>query len=89
MASKTKSSSGQKKAPAKQQSKSGGQSSAQIAQKNLTMLQEQMAKEALLYKKCNVSAAQFDDAKLKSLAQKIAMHHKQRFDALYSYLNTH
>lgn len=61
----------------------------QIGQKNLTMLQEQLMKEALLYKKCNVSAAQFNDAKLKSLASRIALHHKQRFDALFNYLNSH
>jgi hypothetical protein len=54
---------------------------------DLTILQDEMHTEALLYKKCSVYAGYFNDPALKSLAENAAEHHHRHFDSLHGYLN--
>ena len=61
----------------------------EIDTKNLGIIQDQMQHEALAYKKCSVYTQYFTDPVLSSLAAQSAQHHKQHFDALQNYLNSH
>jgi len=61
----------------------------QIESKNLMIVGDQMNHEALAYKKCELYAGYFVDPTLKSMAQKLARHHKAHFDNLLSYLDSH
>ncbi len=54
---------------------------------DLTIIQDEMYKEALLYKKCSTYAGYFTDANLKGMAQAAAEHHRKHFDTLHGYLN--
>ena len=63
--------------------------SQQITAKNLTILQDQLNQEALAYKKCDVYSTYFTDPALKNLATQMKQHHKQNFDGLFNYLNSH
>jgi hypothetical protein len=65
------------------------QNAPQIESKNLMMIEDQMKHEALAFKKSEVYANYFTDPALKSLANDISNMHKQHFDGLYKYLNTH
>lgn len=60
-----------------------------IQTKSLTILEDQMKHEALACKKAEHYAQTFEDAALKSLAATTARHHKERFDRLFDYLNSH
>ena len=60
-----------------------------LGSKDLSILEDQMNHEALAYKKCTIYAKYFMDASLKDMANSAAQHHKQHFDALESYLNSH
>ena len=62
---------------------------AMLSSKNLTILDDQMSKEALNYKKMNMYANSCNDQQLKSVCQKAAQMHKKHFDNLYNYLNSH
>ncbi|MDD4295426.1 MAG: hypothetical protein PHC69_00505 [Ruminiclostridium sp.] len=62
---------------------------AMLSSKNLTILDDQMSKEALNYKKMNMYANTCNDQQLKTVCQKAAQMHKQHFDTLYNYLNSH
>jgi len=61
----------------------------QIESKNLTILEDKLNHEALAVKKSEVYAEYFADPLLKSTAQQIAKHHRQNFNALLNYLETH
>lgn len=61
----------------------------QIESKNLDIVKDQMYHEALAYKKCTVYSQYFTEQPLKDMANSMAQHHKQHFDALQSYLNSH
>ena len=61
----------------------------QIESKNLTILEDQLNYEALAQKKSEVYANYFTDPSLKTMANQIAQHHKQNFDNLFNYLNSH
>lgn len=61
----------------------------QIDSKNLSIIEDQLQHEALAYKKCSVYSGYFQDQALKSIANTAAQHHKQHFDALQNYLNSH
>lgn len=63
--------------------------SKEIEAKNLDILQDQMHHEALAYKKCSIYAGYFTEQPLKDMANSAAQHHKQHFDALQNYLNSH
>ncbi len=60
-----------------------------IDTKNLTMIQDLLKQEAMAYKKCSVYAGYFADDTLISMANTAAAHHKQHFDALQNYMNSH
>ncbi|MBQ2661257.1 MAG: hypothetical protein IJF80_01235 [Clostridia bacterium] len=60
-----------------------------IDTKNLGIIQDQMQHEALAYKKSSLYAESFRDPSLSQIARQTAQHHKQHFDALQSYLNSH
>jgi ferritin len=62
---------------------------AMLSSKNLTILDDQMSKEALNYKKMNMYANSCNDQQLKTVCQKAAQMHKKHFDTLYNYLNSH
>ncbi len=61
----------------------------QIQSKNLSILEDQMNYESLAYKKAEFCSQSLSDAALKNVARNIAQHHKQRFDRLFQYLNSH
>lgn len=61
----------------------------QLDTKNLGILQDQMHHEALAYKKCSVYTQYFTDPALRDIAGQAAQHHKQHFEALQNYLNSH
>ncbi|MBR0135178.1 MAG: hypothetical protein IJM18_03175 [Clostridia bacterium] len=63
-------------------------SSAPIDTTDLTIIQDEMHSEALLYKKCTVYADYFTDPRLKNVARTAAEHHKAHFDRLNGYLNS-
>lgn len=57
--------------------------------KDLSILQDEMHSEALLYKKCSVYADYFTDPQLRSVASAAAEHHRKHFESLNGYLNSH
>ncbi len=61
----------------------------QLDSKNLTILEDQMNHEALAAKKSAFMASQFTDPALKGVANTLAQHHRQQFDKLFNYLNSH
>ena len=61
----------------------------QIESKNLTILEDQLNHEALAYKKSEVYSNYFTDPSLKTMSNQIAQHHRQNFDNLLNYLNSH
>jgi len=63
--------------------------SKKLAAKNLEVLSELMMIEELAYKKCDIYSKQFEDAALQQQCEDLANNHKSRFNALYSYLNSH
>jgi len=67
----------------------GMEAAASIDAKNLDIVKDQMFHEALAYKKCSIYSDIFDEPALKSMAGGFAQHHRQHFDALQNYLDTH
>ena len=59
-----------------------------IDTKDLSIIQDEMHSEALLYKKCTVYADYFTDPQLKNVARTAAEHHRRHFDSLNGYLNS-
>lgn len=64
------------------------QSVGTISTKDLSILQDEMHSEALMYKKYSVYAGYFNDPQLRNVAQQAAGHHKQHFECLQNYLNS-
>ncbi len=60
-----------------------------IQTKSLTILEDQMQHEMLACKKARQYAGSFDDPALKNLADATANDHRDRFDRLFDYLNSH
>lgn len=60
-----------------------------IQTKSLTILEDQMQHELLACKKARQYAQSFDNPALKNLADATANHHRERFDRLFNYLNSH
>lgn len=60
-----------------------------IQTKSLTILEDQMEHEFLACKKAEHYAATFEDSQLKDLANQLAAGHRQRYDRLLGYLNSH
>lgn len=67
----------------------GTEVSAPLDVKDLGIIQDELIHEALAYKKWTVYGNTFTDSQLKQIAQHTANHHKQHFDTLQSYLNSH
>ena len=67
----------------------GTEVSSPLDVKDLGILQDELIHEALAYKKWTVYEGSFTDPQLKQIAQRTASHHKQHFDTLQSYLNSH
>ncbi len=60
-----------------------------IQTKSLTILEDQLQHEFLACKKAKQYAASFDNPALKNLANTMADCHRERFDRLFNYLNSH
>lgn len=60
-----------------------------IQTKSLTILEDQLNHEFQAYKKAEHYAKTFENPALKNLASNMARHHKERFDRLFDYLNSH
>ena len=60
-----------------------------VTTKNLEYLEEMMRQEALACKKCTQYSQLFQDRQLQDLCGQLKAHHKQRFDALYQFLDSH
>ena len=65
------------------------EAAASIDSKNLDIIKDQMYHEALAYKKCKLYVDSLQEQPLRDMAHNFAQHHKQHFDALQNYLNTH
>jgi ferritin len=61
----------------------------QIEAKNLMILEDQMNHEALAAKKSETYAGYFSDSKLKQSADQLSQHHRENFNNLLNYLETH
>lgn len=72
---------------ARMNTEAGSMGQSSIDSKDLSIVEDQMYKEALLYKKCTTYANYFTDPNLKSMASTAAEHHRQHFDTLHGYLN--
>lgn len=65
------------------------QTSAKLDANNLKILEDQLNYEALMNKKFSTYAGYCTDAELKNLCQQAAQKHKQHYNELYNYLNSH
>ncbi|MGI6160563.1 MAG: hypothetical protein ACOYJD_00885 [Christensenellales bacterium] len=61
----------------------------EIESKNLTIICDQLKHEAHACKKSEVYSNYFTDPGLKNLASQVAQHHRQNFDNLMNYLDSH
>ena len=61
----------------------------QIEAKNLSYLEDTMNIEALACKKCEQYQTMLTDPTQKNMAQQLAQHHRQHFDSLFNYLQSH
>lgn len=61
----------------------------QIETKNLEYVEDTLSYEALACKKCMQYESMLTDPAQKDLARSLAQRHRQHFDALYSYLQSH
>ena len=57
--------------------------------KSLTILGDQMQHEFVACRKAEFYAANFSDPQLQAVANQLAGGHRQRFDRLFNYLNSH
>ncbi len=60
-----------------------------IQSKSLTILGDQMQHEYVACRKAEHYASCFSDAQLKAIANQLAGDHRQRFNRLFNYLNSH
>ena len=60
-----------------------------IKAKSLTILEDQMTHEYLSWKKAEHYAETFQNSTLKTMASDISQCHRQRFNRLFDYLNSH
>lgn len=66
-----------------------GTQAAMLTSKNLGILEDQLNYEALCQKKIALYANYCQDQNLKNVCQRTAQMHKQHFDSLLNYLNSH
>jgi hypothetical protein len=67
----------------------GSQGNKQLASKNLSILEDQLNQEALLVKKFQNYASQCQDTQLQNMCNQMASKHKNHYETLLSYLNSH
>ena len=60
-----------------------------IQTKSFTILEDQLQHEFLACRKAEQYAQSFENPALKNLAGSMAQHHRERFDRLFDYLNSH
>lgn len=65
------------------------QNNSMIQTKSLTILGDQMQHEYVASRKAEFYASEFGDPQLKAIATQLANDHRQRFDRLFNYLNSH
>ena len=65
------------------------QNNSMIQTKSLTILGDQMQHEFVACRKAEFYASEFADPQLKAIATQVASDHRQRFDRLFNYLNSH
>lgn len=61
----------------------------QIDAKNLSYLEDTLSYEALACKKFTQYETMLTDPAQKNMVHQLAQHHRQHFDALYNYLQSH
>lgn len=60
-----------------------------IQSKGLTILEDQLNHEFLAFKKAEAYAETFENMQFKNLAMDLAQQHRQRYNRLFDYLNSH
>jgi len=65
------------------------QGQAMLTSKNLTILEDMLNYESLNYKKLEMYSQSVNDPQLKDICSKAAQLHKQHFNMLFNYLNSH
>ena len=60
-----------------------------IQTKSLTILADQLQHEYVACRKAEFYASNFADPQLQTVATQLANDHRQRFDRLFNYLNSH
>ena len=60
-----------------------------IKSKSLTILEDQLSHEFLACKKAEECAAQFSDLSLATIARTVAQRHRDGYNRLLDYLNSH
>ncbi len=65
------------------------QQNMKIDSKNLSYIEDTLNMEALACRKYDMYAAQITDANSRKLVTQLSQHHRQRFDSLFGYLNSH
>lgn len=61
----------------------------QLMGKDLSILEDQLDHEQLAYKKCVNYGALLRDPQLQSFVYSLAEQHKQHYNSLFNYLNSH
>ena len=59
-----------------------------LSSKDLTILGDQLAHEALANQKAAAYAESFQDPRLSALSRTLAAHHKARYETLFNFLNS-
>lgn len=67
----------------------GQAQSPQLTATNLKVLVDQMNHEALASKKCDFFGPMITDPTLKGMVMSLAQHHREHYDKLFNYLNSH
>ena len=65
------------------------QGQAMLTSKNLTILEDMLNYESLNYNKLDMYSQNCNDPQLKVVCTKAAQLHKQHFNMLFNYLNSH
>ncbi|MBR4359285.1 MAG: spore coat protein [Clostridia bacterium] len=63
------------------------QSGCALTSKDLSVIEDQLTHIATACRVAANYAGQFQNPQLKNVADTVAQHHRQHFDALYAYLN--
>ncbi|WP_330371298.1 hypothetical protein [Alkaliphilus transvaalensis] len=72
-----------------QQGMNNQQGNMQLDSNNLKILEDQLGYESLMNKKFSTYANYCTDTQLKNLCQEAAQKHKQHYNELLNYLNSH